>query len=74
MRRASNRLMNERERTGGVPPQAVPLQRDEPTKGLIRRLRDAQTLAKLVGQAPAFIEAIQWLPVVAKDEAVVLIR
>ena len=73
MGRASNRLMSERAKTGRAPSQAGGLQRDEPMESLIRRLRDAQALAKLIGQAPAFIEAIQWLPVVAKDEAAVLI-
>jgi DNA-binding NtrC family response regulator len=42
-------------------------------KNLIERLRDAQALAKLVGEAPAFLEAIRHLPDVAKSEATVLI-
>jgi DNA-binding NtrC family response regulator len=74
MGRASNRLMNKRQKIGGLPPQAVPLRSDEPLESLIHRLRDAQVLAKLVGQAPAFIEAIRWLPAIAKDEAAVLIE
>jgi DNA-binding NtrC family response regulator len=73
MGRASNRLMNKRDRTDAAAPEAVTLPRDEPTESLIHRLRDAQVLAKLIGQAPAFIEAIRWLPAVAKDEAAVLI-
>ncbi len=42
-------------------------------ESLIERLRDAQTLAKLIGEAPAFLEAIQPLPPIAKSEASVLI-
>jgi DNA-binding NtrC family response regulator len=42
-------------------------------ESLIERLRDAQALAKLVGEAPAFLEAIRHLPDVAKSEATVLI-
>ncbi len=42
-------------------------------ESLIERLRDAQALAKLVGDAPAFLNAIQHLPDVAKSEASVLI-
>jgi DNA-binding NtrC family response regulator len=74
MGRASNRLMTKRQKTDGPPPQTVPLRRNEPIETLINRLRDAQVLAKLVGQAPAFIKAIQWLPAIAKDEAAVLIE
>src|SRR5262245_59542805 len=73
MGRASNRQMTERQKTDGPPSQKVPLRRDEPIESLIHRLRDAQVFAKLVGQAPAFIKAIQWLPAIAKDEAAVLI-
>jgi DNA-binding NtrC family response regulator len=73
MDRTSNRLMNKRPKTGVPPPQAVPLRKNEPVESLIHRLRDAQVLAKLIGQAPAFIKAIQWLPAIAKDEAAVLI-
>lgn len=40
---------------------------------LINRLRDVQAKAKLVGRAPAFLRAIQQLPVVASSEATVLI-
>jgi DNA-binding NtrC family response regulator len=42
-------------------------------ESLIERLRDAQALAKLVGDAPAFLNAIRHLPEVAKSEASVLI-
>ncbi|MGH7457031.1 MAG: sigma 54-interacting transcriptional regulator, partial [bacterium] len=42
-------------------------------ESLIERLRDAQALAKLVGDAPAFLNAIRPLPGVAKSEASVLI-
>jgi DNA-binding NtrC family response regulator len=42
-------------------------------ESLIERLRDAQALAKLVGDAPAFLNAIRHLPDVAKSEASVLI-
>jgi len=40
---------------------------------LIEHLRDAQGLAKLIGEAPAFLKAIRQLPNVAKSEATVLI-
>jgi DNA-binding NtrC family response regulator len=40
---------------------------------LIERLRDTQALAKLVGEAPAFLNAIRHVPEVAKSEATVLI-
>ncbi len=40
---------------------------------LINRLREVQAMAKLVGQAPAFLRAIQQLLVVASSEATVLI-
>ncbi len=40
---------------------------------LVERLREAQAQAKLVGNAPAFLKAIQHLPSVAKSEAAVLI-
>ncbi len=40
---------------------------------LIHRLRDSQTLAKIVGAAPAFLNAIAKLPAIAKSEATVLI-
>jgi DNA-binding NtrC family response regulator len=65
--------MTKGQKIDGPPPHAVPLRREEPVESLIHRLRDAQVLAKLVGQAPAFIKAIQWLPAIAKDEAAVLI-
>ncbi|MGH7600472.1 MAG: sigma-54 interaction domain-containing protein [bacterium] len=42
-------------------------------EGLIEHLRDAQALAKLIGGAPAFLEAIRQLPEVAKSEATALI-
>jgi DNA-binding NtrC family response regulator len=42
-------------------------------ESLIERLRDAQALAKLVGEAPAFLKAIRHVPEVAKSEATVLI-
>lgn len=42
-------------------------------ESLIKRLRDAQALAKLVGDAPAFLNAIRHLPDVAKSQASVLI-
>jgi DNA-binding NtrC family response regulator len=42
-------------------------------KNLIERLRDAQALARLVGEAPAFLKAIRHVPDVAKSEASVLI-
>jgi len=40
---------------------------------LVERLRETQAQAKLVGNAPAFLKAIQHLPAVAKSEAAVLI-
>ncbi len=42
-------------------------------ESLIEHLRDAQALAKLVGEAPAFLNAIRHVPHVAKSEATVLI-
>ena len=42
-------------------------------ESLIERLRDTQALAKLVGEAPAFLNAIGQVPEVAKSEATVLI-
>ena len=42
-------------------------------ENLIERLRDAQALSKLVGQAPSFQKAIRHLPDIAKSEASVLI-
>ncbi|MGH7450658.1 MAG: sigma 54-interacting transcriptional regulator, partial [bacterium] len=42
-------------------------------ESLIERFRDAQALAKLVGEAPAFLNAIRHVPEVAKSEATVLI-
>jgi DNA-binding NtrC family response regulator len=41
---------------------------------LLQRLRNAGALAKLVGSAPAFVEAISQLPAVSKSEAAVMIR
>jgi len=40
---------------------------------LIERLRDAKALAKVVGESPTFLKAIQQLPEVSKAEATVLI-
>jgi DNA-binding NtrC family response regulator len=40
---------------------------------MIRRLRDSQVLAKLVGEAPVFLQAIASLPAIASGEAAVLI-
>jgi DNA-binding NtrC family response regulator len=42
-------------------------------ESLVERLRDAQALARLVGDAPAFLNAIRHLPEVAKSQASVLI-
>jgi DNA-binding NtrC family response regulator len=42
-------------------------------ESVITRLRDAQALAKLVGDAPAFLNAIRHLPDLARSEASVLI-
>jgi len=42
-------------------------------ESLIERLRDAQALAKLVGEAPAFLTSIRHLPDMARSEATVLI-
>ncbi|MGH7600609.1 MAG: sigma-54 interaction domain-containing protein [bacterium] len=42
-------------------------------ESLIDRLRDAKSLAKLVGETPAFLKAIRHLPDVAKSEATALI-
>jgi DNA-binding NtrC family response regulator len=42
-------------------------------ESLIEHLRSAQALAKLVGEAPAFLEAIRHVPDVAKSEATALI-
>jgi DNA-binding NtrC family response regulator len=46
---------------------------DEGSEGLIRRVRDAQALSALVGQAPPFRKAIGQLPEVARSDAAVLI-
>jgi DNA-binding NtrC family response regulator len=40
---------------------------------VINRLRESQTLAKLVGEAPSFIRAVCRLPEIAKSDATVLI-
>src|SRR5262245_59330066 len=40
---------------------------------LVQRLRDAQSLAKLVGTAPVFLKSIAQLPAIAKSDAAVLI-
>jgi DNA-binding NtrC family response regulator len=45
----------------------------ESMESLIERLRDAQALAKLIGEAPAFLKAIQPLPAIARSEANVLV-
>lgn len=42
-------------------------------EALIHHLRDRQVLAKIVGEAPIFLNAIGKLPVIAKTEAAVLI-
>jgi DNA-binding NtrC family response regulator len=42
-------------------------------ESLIKRLRNAQALAKLVGEAPAFLKAIAPFPAAAKSDASVLI-
>lgn len=42
-------------------------------KNLIEHLRETQALAQLVGEAPAFLQAIQDLPIVAKSDATALI-
>lgn len=42
-------------------------------ENLIRQLRNSQVLAKLVGQAPAFLKAMEQLPAVARSEGTVLI-
>jgi two-component system, NtrC family, response regulator GlrR len=70
---ASNPQVDERQRVGKVSSQMVAPQMEEPRENLIRRLRDAQALAKLVGQSPIFLKAIEQLPMIAKDEATVLI-
>jgi DNA-binding NtrC family response regulator len=46
---------------------------DEGSESLIRRVRDAQALAALVGQAPPFRKVIGQLPAVAGSDAAVLI-
>lgn len=46
---------------------------DTHLENLIRRLHDIQILVKLVGEAPAFLEAIGQLPAIAKSEDTVLI-
>ena len=43
------------------------------SESLIRRLRDAQALSALVGQAPSFRKAIGQLPEIARSDAAVLI-
>ncbi|NUM74329.1 sigma-54-dependent Fis family transcriptional regulator [candidate division KSB1 bacterium] len=42
-------------------------------KSLLDRLRDTQALAKLIGEAPAFLKAIASLPAIAKSDATILI-
>jgi DNA-binding NtrC family response regulator len=43
------------------------------TESLICRLRQTQTMAKLIGRSPAFLRAIEQLPAVAGSEAAVVI-
>ena len=42
-------------------------------ESLIDRLRQTQALARIVGEAPAFLKAIEQLPVVANSGASVII-
>src|SRR5262245_3361913 len=70
---ASNRQVNERQSISKVSSQIAIPRMEERTESLIHRLHDAQALAKLVGQSPVFLKAIEQLPAVAKDEATVLI-
>src|SRR6516225_4311324 len=44
-----------------------------PMDNLIRHVRDSHVLAKLVGNAPAFLEAIKTLPAIARSDASTLI-
>jgi DNA-binding NtrC family response regulator len=47
---------------------------DEVTESLIERLRAVRTLAKLVGEAPAFLAALAQLPAAAACDATVLVE
>ena len=47
---------------------------DDTTESLIRRVRDACALDKLVGQAPAFMKAVATLPAAAGSDSAVLIN
>src|SRR5881628_3643364 len=40
---------------------------------MIRSLRDSEAIATLIGKAPAFLKAVEQVPVVARSEAAVLI-
>lgn len=42
-------------------------------KNLVRHLRDEQALARLIGESPAFLKAIEPLPAIAKSQATALI-
>jgi DNA-binding NtrC family response regulator len=44
-----------------------------PVANLVKRLRDSQGLANLVGEAPAFVAAILQIPVMARSERTVMI-
>ena len=44
-----------------------------PLANLVKRLRDSQGLANLVGEAPAFVAAILRIPVMARSERTVMI-
>jgi DNA-binding NtrC family response regulator len=44
-----------------------------PMESMIRRLRDAQAVTKLIGESPAFLKAIAPVPTIAKAGAAVLI-
>jgi transcriptional regulator with PAS, ATPase and Fis domain len=46
---------------------------DAGSENLVRRLRDAQALGTLVGEAPAFLKAVAQLPAAARSDAAVLI-
>ena len=71
---ALNRQANEQQRIGEVSSQRAAPRMEEPRESLIRHLQDTQVLAKLVGQSPLFLKAIEQIPTIAKDEATVLIN
>jgi len=50
-----------------------PTTQEKIREDLVLRAREAQALAKLVGEAPVFLQAIEPLPAIAKSEAAVLI-